>query len=108
MKRHKKTGRRFVAHVKRLHGLKIEVPQELQPHGKGPAPDSVARLTCPLCGATRYINQAFLDHMVELKQAIVAGIEPGPERDQAEAAMMAPGHKPCKTIMHLEMLEEIS
>ncbi len=98
----KKTGRRFVQHVKvkKVYGKAVEIPKELQTEIHTREPDHVAMLTCPFCGAVRYVTQAQLDFIAELgKQAKEEGA-------MEVAPFAALAHKPCKTIMHLEMLEE--
>ncbi len=101
MKKQKKTGRRFIQHVKvkKVYGKAVEIPKELQTSIHTREPDHVAQFTCPLCGAVRYVTQAQLDFVAELGKQM-----------QAEGGMEVPpfaavSHKPCKAIMHLEMLE---
>ncbi len=63
MKKQKKTGRRFVQRVKakKVWGKAVELPEALQTEIHTREPDHVAQLTCPLCGAVRYVTQAQLD-----------------------------------------------
>src|SRR5205823_2354062 len=65
--------------------------------------DSVAVCICPICGAKRYINQAFLDFGKEAKQVAVEGVPPE-YKEAAEKLEMLPRHKPCNAIMQLHPL----
>src|SRR6266702_520829 len=93
----KKTGRRFVQHVKvkKVYGKAVEIPKELQTEIHTREPDHVAMLTCPFCGAVRYVTQAQLDFIAELgKQAKEEGDGSRPfccSRAQALQDNYAPG-----------------
>ena len=101
----KKTEHRFVrrVRVKKVYGKAVEIPKALQTEIHTRKPDHVAALTCPLCGAVRYMTQAQLDFVAGLgKQAQ----EDWTRGEQEAAPFAAIAHKPCKAIMHLEMLEK--
>ena len=103
----KKTGRRFVqrVHVEKLEGIGMSLPDEVERPTATRQPTSVARLSCPLCGAQRYVDQSFFDFTAEAKQVAMGGI-PAEYKAQGAEVIPLPRHTPCKAIMYLEMLEE--
>ena len=102
----KKTGRRFVqrVHVEKLEGIGMSLPDEVKHPTATRQPTSVAVLTCPLCGAQRYVDQSFFDFTTEAKQ-VATGALPAEYKDAGAEVIPLPRHTPCKAIMHLEMLE---
>ncbi len=58
-------------------------------------PDSKALLTCPKCGAARYVNQEFLDLMTHLE---------GQQGPDLKMEAVLPRHKPCNAIMRMQRL----
>ncbi len=101
----RKPKRRFVRRVKaqRIEGIALSIPDEIKTPIHTEQPDSVAVLTCPLCGAVRYVNQAFLDFGNEAKRVAIEDV-PLQYKEAAEAIVPLARHKPCNAIMHLKML----
>lgn len=98
--------RTFVRRLKgkQVEGITLETPEEIipyDPHRR--QPDSVAVLTCPICLAKRYVNQAFFDFGTEAKQVAVEGV-PADFKEAAEKLELLPRHKPCNAIMAVHML----
>ncbi len=100
-----KQKRRFRRRIqgKVVEGIAMEMPDELKTFIHERQPDSVAVCICPICGAKRYINQAFLDFGKEAKQVAVEGVPPE-YKEAAEKLEMLPRHKPCNAIMHVHPL----
>ncbi len=100
MKRHKKTGRRFVQHVKgkTVPGLQIEIPDALKGTPRRPKPDTAAICVCPVCHAVRYVSQALLDHMAEVQQTAATALAGTEYADVDDKTKVAPRHTTCKAI----------
>src|SRR5258707_13730583 len=77
VKKQKKTGRRFVQRVpvQRLEGIGMSLPDEVKRPTATRQPESVAVLTCPLCGAKRNVDQSFFDFTAEAKQVAMGGLQ---------------------------------
>lgn len=104
-KHHKKRFTRRL-HGHHVEGITIETPEEVM--GYDPAirqPDSVAMLTCPVCLAKRYVNQAWFDFGKEAKHVAVEGV-PDDFKEAATQLEMLPRHKPCNAIMQVVMLSK--
>ncbi len=78
--------------VQKIYGISMSIPDDIPIPTREQEDDSVAVLICPICRATRYANQRFLDFMEEAKSV----------HEAIEAAL--PKHTPCNVIMHLKML----
>jgi len=103
----KQPRRRFVQKVqgKRIPDIQIEIPDALKGTPKQPQPDTAAVLVCPACLGVRYLNQALMDYMEQLRTRTVEKMKHDPQMESnAERLQTAPVHTPCNTIMHLYKL----
>jgi len=97
VKKQKKTGRRFVQRVpvQRLEGIGMSLPDEVKRPTATRQPESVAVLTCPLCGAKRYVDQSFFDFTAEAKQVAMGGLQAWYKAQGAEVIPL-PRHTPLQ------------